>query len=344
MVLLYELLDRPDWFTTPTHLVAITTGVMGTLLAFRTNQSYDRFWEGRKQWSALSSLIRNSARLIWINVDESTALARAQKVAALKLCTGLAFAVKHELRGEHGLFYQDLHGLLPGIETTCFPKRKQRPLNSACSLPSAPIRETQPLLPASLPNFAERHHIDFRCGCTSIPLTVINQLSVFNASKLKKDEISPAMSASLHAQINAIVDAVTGMERILATRIPHAYGLHLRQVLVIYCLFLPMQIMASLGWYTGPCLMLVSFVLFGIENLGLEIENPFGYDPNDLPLDRYCEATKREIEDLIRTRRPETLEDGIFDYQAFLKDIQDDIAGEKFVTETAEIPTAVSQN
>ncbi|KAJ3217611.1 hypothetical protein HDU67_007553 [Dinochytrium kinnereticum] len=150
------------------------------------------------------------------------------------------------------------------------------------------------------------------------------------------------MSASLHALMNAIVENITGMDRILSTRIPHAYGLHLRQVLVLYCLFLPFQVMAGLGWYVTPCMMLVSFVLFGIENLGLEIENPFGYDPNDLPLDRYCEGMKREVDDLIRTRRPETLEEEHFDYRSFLKDVQDDIAEEKFVLDTPDLSNTIS--
>jgi putative membrane protein len=39
--------------------------------------------------------------------------------------------------------------------------------------------------------------------------------------------------------------------------------------------------------------------LFGIEEIGIEIENPFGHDANDLPLDAICATMKRDIEDLI---------------------------------------------
>lgn len=56
--------------------------------------------------------------------------------------------------------------------------------------------------------------------------------------------------------------------------------------------------MESLGWWTGLVVGLVSFTLFGIEAIGLEIENPFGYDPNDLPLDAICNTMKRNIDDL----------------------------------------------
>jgi putative membrane protein len=40
--------------------------------------------------------------------------------------------------------------------------------------------------------------------------------------------------------------------------------------------------------------------LFGIEAIGMEIENPFGRDYNDLPLDTICETMKRNIDDLTK--------------------------------------------
>ncbi|KAI8804631.1 hypothetical protein BJ742DRAFT_775934 [Cladochytrium replicatum] len=32
----------------------------------------------------------------------------------------------------------------------------------------------------------------------------------------------------------------------------------------------------------------------GVESIGPEIENPFGYDGNDLPMDQFCEDFRRE--------------------------------------------------
>jgi ion channel-forming bestrophin family protein len=45
--------------------------------------------------------------------------------------------------------------------------------------------------------------------------------------------------------------------------------------------------------------VLISFTLFGIEAIGLEIENPFGNDPNDLPLDAICANIASNIDALI---------------------------------------------
>lgn len=56
----------------------------------------------------------------------------------------------------------------------------------------------------------------------------------------------------------------------------------------------------NLVWWTCPVVILISFTLFGIEEIGIEIENPFGRDQNDLPLDTICETMLRNIADLIR--------------------------------------------
>ena len=44
----------------------------------------------------------------------------------------------------------------------------------------------------------------------------------------------------------------------------------------------------------------IAFTVFGIEEIGVEIENPFGHDANDLPLDQICRTMQVNIDDLIR--------------------------------------------
>jgi putative membrane protein len=103
---------------------------------------------------------------------------------------------------------------------------------------------------------------------------------------------------SIQELLNNLVDNLGACERILRTPMPLAYSIHLKQLLLLYCFLLPFQMVESLGWWTGLIVGLVSFTLFGIEAIGLEIENPFGYDANDLPLDVICNTMKRNIDDL----------------------------------------------
>jgi putative membrane protein len=111
--------------------------------------------------------------------------------------------------------------------------------------------------------------------------------------------LHPYQMMAIATLLNQLVDYLGACERILKTPLPQAYSIHLKQLLLIYCLTLPFQLVAELGWLTGFSVGLISFTLLGIEEIGLEIENPFGCDPNDLPLDSICQTMQRNIEDLI---------------------------------------------
>jgi ion channel-forming bestrophin family protein len=63
---------------------------------------------------------------------------------------------------------------------------------------------------------------------------------------------------------------------------------HLRRVIIIYCFTLPFALVDSFGWSTVPAILGDAYTLFGIEEIGVEIENPFGSDANDLALKDLC--------------------------------------------------------
>jgi len=94
-------------------------------------------------------------------------------------------------------------------------------------------------------------------------------------------------TAALLNSLGQLADALTGLERILTTPIPFSYRVHLWTVTLLYNLFLPFQIWNSLGWLTIPATLLLSFIFFGFLVAGEEIENPFGYDKNDLNMDHF---------------------------------------------------------
>ncbi len=105
---------------------------------------------------------------------------------------------------------------------------------------------------------------------------------------------------TLHKLVDDLVDILGGCERILKTPMPLAYAIKLKQLLLMYCLLLPFELVGGLGWWTGPILAFISLILLGIEEIGAEIEEPFGHDPNDLPLDLICATILRNVEELIK--------------------------------------------
>ncbi|MEH2051288.1 bestrophin family protein [Nostoc sp.] len=137
------------------------------------------------------------------------------------------------------------------------------------------------------------------------PIEVAFWIGDYLQQQYNRNCLNSYQLTSMQELLNNLVDNLGACERILKTPMPLAYAIHLKQLLILYCFLLPFQIVESLGWWTGLISALVGFTVFGIEAIGLEIENPFGYDANDLPLDAICETMKRNIDDLI-TLTPNT--------------------------------------
>lgn len=104
---------------------------------------------------------------------------------------------------------------------------------------------------------------------------------------------------ALHKLVDDLVDILGGCERILKTPLPLIYTVILRKLVLIYCLILPLEIVRHLNWWTGIVTAFVCLTLLTIEQIGSQIEEPFGHDPNDLPLDRICNTLRGNLEELI---------------------------------------------
>lgn len=130
------------------------------------------------------------------------------------------------------------------------------------------------------------------------PLEVAFWIGDYLQHQYDRNCINTYQLTAMQELLNKLVDSLGACERILKTPMPLAYSIHLKQLLLLYCLLLPFQLVHELGFLTGFIVALISFTLFGIEAIALEIENPFGYDANDLPLDTICNTMKRNIDDL----------------------------------------------
>ena len=95
--------------------------------------------------------------------------------------------------------------------------------------------------------------------------------------------------------LEQLVDYLGACERIHKTPLPFAYVIHLRRALLLYALSLPFVLVESFGWGTIAATFAISYIMFGIEEIGVEIEDPFGYDDNDLPLEQICEGIEKRL-------------------------------------------------
>lgn len=90
-------------------------------------------------------------------------------------------------------------------------------------------------------------------------------------------------------------EAMTATDRILNTPLPLAYAILIDQVTWIYALMLPFQLLPVLNWVTIPASIIATYIIHGLVSICAEIENPFGDDVNDLPLDMFCQQLASDL-------------------------------------------------
>jgi ion channel-forming bestrophin family protein len=149
-------------------------------------------------------------------------------------------------------------------------------------------------------SLSQYHHLQ---TSQHLPLQVATYLGQYLYEEYQRQNINHYQLTAMQQLINVLIDMVGGCERILKTPIPHSYNIHLQQLLFLYCLLLPFQSIESLQWGTIPFVAIVSYVLYGIEAIAIEIENPFGLDKNDLPLDQICQNIDQNIQDFILNQK-----------------------------------------
>jgi putative membrane protein len=82
-----------------------------------------------------------------------------------------------------------------------------------------------------------------------------------------------------------ICDVQGGCERIKGTPIPWSYTVLTHSIVAAYCFALPFGLIATTKLATPLVVALIAYAFLGLDAVGDELEEPFGADENDLPLD-----------------------------------------------------------
>jgi ion channel-forming bestrophin family protein len=111
----------------------------------------------------------------------------------------------------------------------------------------------------------------------------------------------------LDERISTLAALQAGCERIANTPLPFAYTLLLHRSAYIFCLLLPFGLAASLGWLTPLFTAVIAYSFFGLDALSEELEDPFGVEANDLPLDRMCRICEISVFEALGEPAPEPM-------------------------------------
>lgn len=140
------------------------------------------------------------------------------------------------------------------------------------------------------------------------PLAILQQLSRDLAVARERQWLSEFNYPAMDAQVNELTHILGGCERIRNTPLPFSYSVLIHRIVASYCFFLPFGLVEATGVLTPIVVLLISYAFFELDAIGDEIEDPFGLQPNDLPLTAISRNIEINLLELIGDPdRPEVL-------------------------------------
>lgn len=233
---------------------------LAIFLGFRNTAAYDRYWEARKLWGELVIRARNLARQ----------------------CQSLV-AGPQPAHASSGLHDVRVRMVYRAIAFAYALKQRLRPDATQADMKAWLLQSEsrQLALASNKPNF------------------LLSKMGADLRMCLEEERIQPCLAVNIDETISAMTAAAAACERIKQTPIPFSYTLLLHRTAYLYCFLLPFGLVDSIGFMTPFVVGIVAYTFFGLDALGDEIEEPFGTEPNDLPLDAICRTIEIDLREAL---------------------------------------------
>lgn len=216
------------------------------------------------------------------------------KISAMNLIAAFSVALMHRLRFEPGVEYPDIqHLVAPIAKTTLAGQADQSKLQA--HRPSG-LKRLGQYLGLSFAFSNPRKTIKrSESNLGNLPHEILVHISAYFEKAMASKQIY-GPNKFFWSDVRMMSEILTGVERISTTPLPIAYTICISQITWIYIMALPFQLVNRLGWVTIPATMLAAYIILGLAMIGAEIEDPFGNDVNDLPLERYCAEIRGDLD------------------------------------------------
>lgn len=141
-----------------------------------------------------------------------------------------------------------------------------------------------------LPDLAEGPHV---------PNRIAESVFFKTTSLFKLNAITGDQLIVLNAELKSFTDICGGCERIKNTPIPFSYSSFIKKFIFLYVVTLPFGLALTLGYFTIPVTTFIFYALVSLELIAEEIEDPFGTDSNDLPMQKIADNIKANVKDIL---------------------------------------------
>lgn len=105
---------------------------------------------------------------------------------------------------------------------------------------------------------------------------------------------------NFNTYLNQISAIQGGCERISNTPIPYAYSLLLHRTVGIFCAVYPLLLIHDFGFLTLLFSIFTTYALLALDAIATELEDPFGTEDNDLPLNAICNAIEIDLREMLK--------------------------------------------
>jgi ion channel-forming bestrophin family protein len=175
----------------------------------------------------------------------------------------------------------------------------------------APERERYATLLTAYPTVLARH-LRTPKGNTGLhePNEAVRALVRAVHADIRSGQLPREALTPLTPVLTAFDDVCGICERIRNTPIPFSYSSYVKQFVVLYALVMPFGLAREFGYGTIIASMFTFFATMGLELLATEIEEPFGTDRNDLPLEDITQRIALDARQLL-LEGPERLGTGV---------------------------------
>jgi putative membrane protein len=130
------------------------------------------------------------------------------------------------------------------------------------------------------------------------PVLILSDAATQLGELHKANKLHPVLFTVLDRHLSLLNEDLGGCERLASTPVPFGYSLILHRTVYIYSFLLPFGLVDTVGMMTPLVVAFISYTFLAIDALAEELQEPFGLEPNDLPLDAMAatiEATLREM-------------------------------------------------
>ena len=148
------------------------------------------------------------------------------------------------------------------------------------------LTETSGLSPQALTQLYQQHNA---------PQYTLGLIQWELLQALREGEISDVIYTQMNRHVASLSEMQTGCDRIANTPIPFAYSVLLNRTVYFFCFMLPFSLGSLLGLVTPLLVGILAYTFLGLDALSSEIEEPFGTQSNDLPLDSMVRSIEIEL-------------------------------------------------